>query len=55
MGAPVCLMAPVGIAFIVFAVMTLFLLLRLRRGISEQARIARATWAAALREVESQR
>jgi hypothetical protein len=50
-----CLMAPVGIAFIVFAVMTLFLLLRLRRAISEQARIAQATWAAALRDVESER
>jgi hypothetical protein len=47
-------MAPVGIAFIVFGVMTLFLLLRLRRAISEQARIAQATWAAALRDVESE-
>ncbi len=50
-----CLMIPGGIAFIVFAVMTLFLLLRLRRAISEQARIAQATWAAALLDVESQR
>jgi hypothetical protein len=54
-GVLVCLMAPVGIAFIVFGIMTLFLLLRLRRAISEQARIARATWAAALRDVEAER
>lgn len=43
-----CLALPAGLALLVFGVMTLFLLLRLRKAIAEQARVARATWAAAL-------
>ncbi|MFH1749055.1 MAG: zinc ribbon domain-containing protein [Planctomycetota bacterium] len=42
-----CIMLPAGIASIVFSVMTLFLLLRLRRAIAEQARVARQTWVSA--------
>jgi len=43
-----CLALPAALAMLVFSVMTLFLLLRLRKAIAEQARIARATWAAVL-------
>ena len=47
-----CLAIPVGLAVVlallVFGVMTLFLLLRLRKAIAQQAGLARATWAAAL-------
>jgi hypothetical protein len=47
-----CLAIPVGLAvglaLLVFTVMTLFLLLRLRKAIAQQANLARATWAAAL-------
>jgi hypothetical protein len=45
-----CLMLPAGLAFIVFGVMAIFLLLRLRKRITEQAKLARASWAAALGE-----
>ncbi|MBP7745498.1 MAG: hypothetical protein KA383_05155 [Phycisphaerae bacterium] len=47
-GAAVCLLAPASLAVLVFAVMAIFLLIRLRRAIAEQARLARVTWAAAL-------
>jgi hypothetical protein len=43
-----CLALPAGLAMLVFSVMTLFLLLRLRKAIAQQANLARATWAAAL-------
>jgi hypothetical protein len=43
-----CLMAPAGLALIVFGVMALFLLVRLRKAVTQQAKLARATWAAAL-------
>ena len=43
-----CLLAPAAVALLVFGIMTLFLLLRLRKAIAEQARLARTTWAAAL-------
>jgi len=43
-----CLALPAGLAVLGFSVMTLFLLLRLRKAIAEQAKLARATWAAAL-------
>lgn len=44
LGVVMCLGIPVGLAFLVFAVMTLFLLIRLRRAIVDQAAVARATW-----------
>lgn len=44
LGVVMCLGLPVGLAFLVFAVMTLFLLIRLRRAIVDQAAVARATW-----------
>ena len=47
-GALGCLLIPALIALIVFGIMTLVLLVRLRRAIVEQARVARSTWAAAL-------
>lgn len=43
-----CLLVPTGIAWLVFGLLTLGLLLRLRRTIAEQARLARETWAAGL-------
>lgn len=47
-GVLACLMLPVLLGLIVFGVMTIFMLLKLRRAVAEQARLARATWAAAL-------
>lgn len=47
LGAIMCLAVPVGLGFVVFAVMTLFLLIRLRRAIIDQANVARTTWAVA--------
>jgi len=41
-----CVSSLVGLALLVFGVMTIFLLLRLRRALVEQAKLARATWAA---------
>jgi len=41
-----CLSPLVGVALLVFGVMTLLLLLRLRKALVEQAKLARATWAA---------
>ncbi len=43
----VCFGVPMMIAIIVFAVMTLFLLLRLNKALKQQAALARDTWAAA--------
>ena len=43
-----CAMVPVGLALLVFGLMNVAMLLRLRKTIREQARRARATWAAAL-------
>jgi hypothetical protein len=39
-----CLVLPAGVAFLVFGLMTLLLLIRLRRELAAQARLARATW-----------
>ena len=47
-GALGCLVFPALIALVVFSIMTVTLLVRLRRAISEQARVARSTWAAAV-------
>ncbi len=41
-----CLFPLVGVALLVFGVLTLLLLLRLRKALAEQAQLARATWAA---------
>ncbi|MEW6251851.1 MAG: hypothetical protein AB1716_14490 [Planctomycetota bacterium] len=41
-----CLAVPGVIALIVFSIMTLILLIRLRREVAAQARVARRTWAA---------
>ena len=43
-----CAMVPVGLALLVFGLMNISMLLRLRKTIREQAHCARATWAAAL-------
>jgi hypothetical protein len=43
-----CLFIPAGIAWLVFGLMTLSLLVNLRRMITEQARLARETWAVGL-------
>ena len=49
--AMVCVLGPAGIALIVFLVMTVFLLFRIRRVIAEQAGLARAAWAPAAPDV----
>ena len=41
-----CLFPLVGVALLVFGVLTLLLLLRLRKALAEQAQLARASWAA---------
>lgn len=47
--APVfgCLAALAGLAFVIFSIMTVFMLLRLRRAVAQQACLARESWAAA--------
>ncbi len=42
-----CLVLPVGLAFLVFGIITISMLIRLRRLVVEQARIAEQTWASA--------
>lgn len=47
-GAIACLLAPAAIAVLVLGIVAIVLLFRLRRAVAEQARLARATWAAVL-------
>jgi len=46
LGAVMCVIGVAGIALLIFGLMTLFLLIRLRRAVAQQARLARETWAA---------
>lgn len=47
LGTMACLGGVSGLALLIFSIMAVLLLIRLRRSVAEQARLARASWAAA--------